>query len=341
MDDFTPYEDALETTLVNLEKVLERCVQTNVALSTEKCHMVMIKGIVLGNYISTDGIKVDAAKIEVILRIPTPKTWKEDVDFLWTGKCGFLGQLEDKKPYIIYYISKTLTPAELNYMVTEKEFLEVVHAINKFQHYITGYQVFVHTNHSSIRFLMNKPITNGRITHWLLLLQEFHITIADKPGKDNVVSDFLSRLTIDDICTPNEDTFPNEYLFSISIYSPWYADIANYLAAGKFPQYLSSKEKKKIIQQSATYTWIDGNLYHTGPNFHIKHCVREDEVFDILKAFHEVPCGGHFVGKWIRYKVLSTGYYWLTIFQDAKKFVKGCDSSQRMGQPVESDEMSL
>ncbi len=26
MDDFTPYKDAFETTLVNLEKVLERCV---------------------------------------------------------------------------------------------------------------------------------------------------------------------------------------------------------------------------------------------------------------------------------------------------------------------------
>jgi hypothetical protein len=51
--------------------------------------------------------------------------------------------------------------AELNYTVTEKEFLEVVHAINKFRHYITCYEVFVHTDHSAIRFLMNKPITNG------------------------------------------------------------------------------------------------------------------------------------------------------------------------------------
>ena len=47
MDEFTPYGDAFETTLVNLEKVLECCEQTNVALSTEKCHMMMTKGIVL------------------------------------------------------------------------------------------------------------------------------------------------------------------------------------------------------------------------------------------------------------------------------------------------------
>lgn len=130
----------------------------------------------------------------------------------------------------------------------EKEFLAVVHSINKFQHYITGYQVFVHTNHSTIHFLMNNPITNGIITCWLLLLQEFDIIIVDKNGKDNVVVDFISRLNIDDNCITTEDSFLDEYLFAIYTYSPWYEDIANYLTVGKFPQYLSSKEKIKIIQ---------------------------------------------------------------------------------------------
>jgi hypothetical protein len=72
--------------------------------------------------------------------------------------------------------------------------LAVVHAVNKFHHYITGYEVFIHTDHSSIRYLMNKPITNGRITRWLLLMQEFNITILDRPGRENQVAYFLSRL---------------------------------------------------------------------------------------------------------------------------------------------------
>ena len=85
-----------------------------------------------------------------------------------------------------------MSPAKLNYTVTKKEFLEIVHAINKFCHYIIGYEVFVHTEHSAIRFLMNKPITDGRVIRWLLLLQEFNITMFDRPGKDNVVDEFLS-----------------------------------------------------------------------------------------------------------------------------------------------------
>ena len=107
----------------------------------------------------------------------------------------------------MYFISKNLTPAELNYTVTEKEFLAVVYSINKFRHYITSYEVFVHTDHSSIRFLMNKPITNGRVTQWLLLLQEFNIIIIDRPGKENLATDFLSRIQHEDGTKPVDDTF--------------------------------------------------------------------------------------------------------------------------------------
>ena len=90
-----------------------------------------------------------------------------------------LGQEEHKKPYAIYYISKNLTPAELNYTMTEKEFLAVIYAINKFRHYITGYPVVFYTDHSTIKILANKPVTNGRVTRWLILLQDFDITIKD------------------------------------------------------------------------------------------------------------------------------------------------------------------
>ena len=105
---------------------------------------------------------------------------------------GVLGQKENQSYCAIYFISKNLTLAKLNYTVTEKEFLAAVHAINKFRHYITSYDVFVHTNHSAIRFFMIKPITSGRFTRWLLLLQEFNITIMDKPGKETLVAYFLS-----------------------------------------------------------------------------------------------------------------------------------------------------
>ena len=130
---------------------------------------------------------------------------------------GVLGQKEGQESYAIYFVSKKLTPAELNYTVTEKEFMAVVYSINKFHHYITRYGVFVYTDHSAIIFLMNKPITNGRVSRWLLLLHEFNITIINWPGKENLVADFLAHIQHDDSAKSIDDTFPNEHLSVVSI----------------------------------------------------------------------------------------------------------------------------
>jgi len=160
---------------------------------------------------------------------------------------GVLCQKEDQQSYAIYFVRKNLSPTDLNYIVTEKEFLSIVHAINKFRHYIIGYEVSVHTDHSSIRFLMNKPITNGRVTRCLLLLQEFNIIVLDRPRKDNVVAKFLSLIKNEDDDIHVDDSFPDEHLFSLSINTPWFADMENYLATRKLPSHFSPHEKRKII----------------------------------------------------------------------------------------------
>eukprot|EP00253_Pinus_taeda_P010530 PITA_10530 len=228
-----------------------------------------------------------------------------------------LGQ-KDLVPYAIYYTNKNLTPTELNYTMTKKAFLAVVHEINKFKHYITGYETFIHTDHSAIRYLMNKPITNGRVTRWLLLLQEFNIIVLDRPRKQNIVADFLSRIQNTKEDYPVEDKFPDEYLFVVTTKTPWYADIANYSVTGKLPPHLFPSERINIIQESSKYSWISNELFETGLDLVIRRCVREDEIPDILKACHDEPCGGHFADKRTAYKILSLGYHWSSLFKDAK-----------------------
>jgi hypothetical protein len=107
---------------------------------------------------------------------------------------------------------------------------------------------------------MNKTVTNPRVTRWLLLLQEFNINIIDRLGKDNLVADFLSRMIHLGDNAPVHDKFPDENFFAISTFTPWYADVANYLVTGKMPQKLSPREKQKVIQLSANYMWHDDCL---------------------------------------------------------------------------------
>ena len=76
MNEFMTYGNTFQEALDNLEKVLIRCKEANLSLSHEKCKMLLTKGIVLGHHVSSQGIKVDPANIEVIVGLPSPKTQK-------------------------------------------------------------------------------------------------------------------------------------------------------------------------------------------------------------------------------------------------------------------------
>lgn len=66
MDEFTIYGDIFHEAISNLEKFLIKCQETKLALSHEKCKMLLTEGIVLEHHILANGIQVDPTKIEVM-----------------------------------------------------------------------------------------------------------------------------------------------------------------------------------------------------------------------------------------------------------------------------------
>lgn len=89
-------------------------------------------------------------------------------------------------------------------------------------------------DHAALKYLLTKKDAKARLIRWILLLQEFDITIKDKKGVENVVADHLSRLTFEDTSDYLliRDDFLNEHLLSITSL-PWFAHIVNYLVAGE------------------------------------------------------------------------------------------------------------
>ena len=79
-----------------------------------------------------------------------------------------LGQRKAKIFHTIYYSSRTLNEAQLNYTTTEKELLAVVFAFDKFRSYLLGPKVVVYTDHSAIKYLISKNDANPRLIHWIL-----------------------------------------------------------------------------------------------------------------------------------------------------------------------------
>lgn len=87
MDEFSVYETTIDDCLHNLNKVLQRCEDTNLILNWEKCHFMAKGGIVLGHKIFGRGIKVDKAKIDATEKLPYPQDVKGIRSFL--GHAGF------------------------------------------------------------------------------------------------------------------------------------------------------------------------------------------------------------------------------------------------------------
>ncbi|GJS16926.1 reverse transcriptase domain-containing protein [Tanacetum coccineum] len=119
-----------------------------------------------------------------------------------------LGQRKMKHFQPIHYASKTMTEPQIHYTTTEKEMLAVVYAFEKFWPYLVLSKSIVYTDHSALKYLMNKQDAKPRLLRWVLLLQEFDITIRDKKGSENLAADHLSRLE-----NPHKDDDP--YLFRI------------------------------------------------------------------------------------------------------------------------------
>ena len=92
MDNITVYGSAFGDWLVNLEVVLNRCIEKDSVLNWEKCHFMVQQGIVLGHIISKEGIEVDKAKVELIVKLPSPTNVK--------GVRQFFGHVEFYRRFI-------------------------------------------------------------------------------------------------------------------------------------------------------------------------------------------------------------------------------------------------
>ena len=99
----------------------------------------------------------------------------------------------------------------------------------------------MHTDHSALRYLMEKKDMKLRLICWVILLQEFIFEVRDRKGTENQVADHLSRLEDESIRdlgdkTDIDDPFPDEHVLAASQDSiPWFTDFVNYLASDIIP----------------------------------------------------------------------------------------------------------
>lgn len=192
----------------------------------------------------------------------------------------------------------------------------------------------VYTDHFALKYLFKKQDSKPRLIHWFLLLQEFDIEIKYKKGVENVAADHLSRLENEDeeIEIEIDDNFPDETLNAISSPdTPWFADLANYLAGDILRKGMTHQEKRKFFSDVKKYFWDEPYLFKICPDGIIRRCVSGHETRAILDKCHHGPTGGHYGATITAKKVFESGFYWPTILKEAHTLVRLCEACQKTG----------
>ncbi|GJS77814.1 reverse transcriptase domain-containing protein [Tanacetum coccineum] len=255
-----------------------------------------------------------------------------------------LGQKDGKNFHSIYFVSKTFNPAQQKYIVTEKELMAVVFALDKFRSYLILSKTIIHTDHSALKHLFKKQDAKPRLIRWILLLQEFDIEIKEKKGTKNVTADHLSRIENDDSSDDSDVdyNFPGETLMEINTKDgPWFAGFANYLVAEVISKGMTYQQKNKFFSDLKHYFCEEPYLFKVCSDGIIRRCVSGSETRIILDQCHHRPAGGHYGPNVTAKKVLDSGFYWPTIIQEAHTLVQLCEACQKTGNISKRNEMPL
>ncbi|XP_019261122.1 PREDICTED: uncharacterized protein LOC109239071 [Nicotiana attenuata] len=369
MDDFTLFGYDFEDCLMNLKLVLERCeaihwlpLPTSVkSIRSFLGHAGFYKRFI-NNFFSitkplTTLLAKDAKFIfnveclrafelikEKVFSAPIMVTpdWSQPFEMMCdasdVGVGAILGQRKDKIFGPIYYASRTLNDAQVNYATTEKEFFDVVFSFDKFRSYLVGSKVIVHTDHSALKYKLSKKESKLRLMRWVLLIQEFHLEIKDRKGTKNQVEDHLSRLEKPPVeIVGIREEFADEQIFStvaVSEWPPWYVDIANFLASGWLPHDLTHDQRRKLQSEVKSYFWDDPFLFKLCADSVIRRCVPEGEMASILSHCHDGVARGHYGGNRTAAKVMEADFFWTTLYRDAGR-------DHRLGQMNEFEEFRL
>ncbi|GMQ02073.1 hypothetical protein CsSME_00048471 [Camellia sinensis var. sinensis] len=157
-----------------------------------------------------------------------------------TALDGSLGALlaqhnEHGKENALYYLSRILVGAEVNYSPIEKTCLALVFALQKLKHYVLEHEVKLISRADPLKYILSRPILSGKIAKWAVILQQFAIEyVSQRAVKGQALADFLAAHPISDN-SPLVTDLPDEEVMQVEIQKGWemYFDGASRSPDGK------------------------------------------------------------------------------------------------------------
>ncbi|XP_070008307.1 uncharacterized protein [Nicotiana sylvestris] len=178
---------------------------------------------------------------------------------------------------------------------------------------------------------------NSKILPYLHHVQEFRkrFTKTEFQHVPRVQNDFVDALaTLSSMIQHPDKNFID--LIPVKIYDqptycahveeeadrkPWFHDIKEYLAKGKYLELANTTQKRTLRRLSNNFFHSRGILYRRTPDLGLQRCVDAREASKLQEGIHAGTYGPHMNGFVLAKKILRAGYFWMTMETDCIQYV--------------------
>ena len=268
---------------------------------------------------------------------------------------------EDSRVHPVAYASRSLSPQEKRYAITELETLAVVWSVSHFHAYLYGHDVQVFTDHSAVKAVLETPSPSGKHARWWSKMFGSGVRslqITYRAGRENANADALSRCPPEDVTnstptvlSPMSNTASSDVqvaqvqstdrdILELLQSPPPGSDLSGhysqeqekdleilqlrqFLSEGQLPS--NPQQARRIAAQAPSFTLLDNIVYFIdSKRNNQRRCVVPVHLrTSLMEENHSGPLAGHFSGEKL-FKALVRHWWWPSMYSDVIKHCANC-----------------